>query len=69
MGQVRRMYGAEQWLTTARLCRACGGPAEGEASQGPTSAALANALFDATGARPRELPLIPERLAAALQTR
>ncbi|WP_434347703.1 hypothetical protein ACN6A1_06625 [Myxococcus virescens] len=46
-----------------------GGPAEGEASQGPTSAALANALFDATGAGPRELPLTPARLAAALQTR
>ncbi|WP_141620747.1 molybdopterin cofactor-binding domain-containing protein [Myxococcus sp. AB036A] len=41
----------------------------GEASQGPTSAALANAVFDATGARLRELPLTPERLAAALQTR
>ncbi|AEI65105.1 xanthine dehydrogenase family protein molybdopterin-binding subunit [Corallococcus macrosporus] len=41
----------------------------GEAAQGPTSAALANALFDATGARLRELPLTPERLAAALQGR
>jgi nicotinate dehydrogenase subunit B len=36
----------------------------GEASQGPTAAALANALFDATGTRVRELPLTPERLAA-----
>ncbi|WIG92811.1 molybdopterin cofactor-binding domain-containing protein [Myxococcus sp. SDU36] len=41
----------------------------GEASQGPTSAALANAIFDATGARLRALPLTPERLAAALQAR
>ncbi|MFP2908359.1 molybdopterin cofactor-binding domain-containing protein [Pyxidicoccus sp. 3LFB2] len=37
----------------------------GEASQGPTAAALANALFDATGVRLRDLPLTPERLAAA----
>ncbi|ADO75764.1 xanthine dehydrogenase family protein molybdopterin-binding subunit [Stigmatella aurantiaca] len=34
----------------------------GEASQGPTAAALANAVFDATGRRVRELPLTPERL-------
>ncbi len=31
----------------------------GEASQGPTAAALANALFDATGTRVRQLPLHP----------
>lgn len=37
----------------------------GEASQGPTAAALANAVFDATGTRVRELPLTPERLAAS----
>jgi nicotinate dehydrogenase subunit B len=37
----------------------------GEASQGPTSAALANAVFDATGLRLRELPLTPGRLKAA----
>jgi nicotinate dehydrogenase subunit B len=37
----------------------------GEASQGPTAAALANAVFDATGLRLRELPLTPERLQAA----
>ncbi|WP_224364823.1 xanthine dehydrogenase family protein molybdopterin-binding subunit [Hyalangium versicolor] len=36
----------------------------GEASQGPTPAALANAIFDATGLRVRELPMTPERLAA-----
>jgi CO/xanthine dehydrogenase Mo-binding subunit len=34
----------------------------GEAAQGPTAAALANAVFDATGIRVRELPLTPERL-------
>ena len=33
----------------------------GEASQGPTAAALANAVFDATGTRRRELPLSPRR--------
>ncbi|WP_225412763.1 xanthine dehydrogenase family protein molybdopterin-binding subunit [Stigmatella hybrida] len=37
----------------------------GEAAQGPTAAALANAVFDATGLRLRELPLTPERLKAA----
>jgi nicotinate dehydrogenase subunit B len=39
----------------------------GEAAQGPTAAALANAVFDATGVRLRDLPLTPERLAAAKQ--
>lgn len=34
----------------------------GEASQGPASAALANAVFDATGVRFRRLPLTPERI-------
>jgi len=38
----------------------------GEAAQGPTSAALANALADATGVRIREIPLTPERVRAAL---
>ncbi len=37
----------------------------GEASQGPTAAALANAVFDATGARVRQVPLTPERVKAA----
>ena len=38
----------------------------GEASQGPTSAALANAVFDATGIRFRRLPFTPERIKAGL---
>ncbi len=38
----------------------------GEAAQGPTSAALANAVADATGARFRDLPLTRQRIAAAL---
>jgi nicotinate dehydrogenase subunit B len=38
----------------------------GEASQGPASACLANALADATGVRIRELPLSPRRVKAAL---
>ena len=38
----------------------------GEASQGPTGAALANAVFDATGVRFRELPLTPERVVSKL---
>ena len=38
----------------------------GEASQGPTVAAIANAFAAATGRRIRELPLHPERVKAAL---
>jgi CO/xanthine dehydrogenase Mo-binding subunit len=34
----------------------------GEASVGPTAAAIANAIFDATGLRVRDLPLTPRRL-------
>jgi CO/xanthine dehydrogenase Mo-binding subunit len=39
----------------------------GEASQGPTGAALANAVFDATGVRYRELPLTPQRILDGLK--
>ena len=38
----------------------------GEAAQGPTAAAIANAVADATGVRIRELPLTPERVKAAI---
>jgi len=38
----------------------------GEAAQGPTSAALANAIANATGARFRELPITRQRVAATL---
>lgn len=38
----------------------------GEASQGPISAAIANAIFHATGARLRDLPFTPERVKSAL---
>ena len=38
----------------------------GEAAQGPTAAALANAIADATGVRIRELPLTPGRVKQAL---
>ncbi len=38
----------------------------GEASQGPISAAIANAVFHATGARIRDLPFTPARVKAAL---
>jgi nicotinate dehydrogenase subunit B len=38
----------------------------GEASQGPTAAALANAIADATGARLRDLPLTPDKVKRAL---
>jgi nicotinate dehydrogenase subunit B len=38
----------------------------GEAAQGPTAAAIANAFMAATGKRIRELPLRPERVKATL---
>ncbi|HEY5900143.1 MAG TPA: molybdopterin cofactor-binding domain-containing protein [Burkholderiales bacterium] len=38
----------------------------GECMMGPTAAAIANALHDALGVRVRELPLTPERIAAAI---
>jgi CO/xanthine dehydrogenase Mo-binding subunit len=38
----------------------------GEAAQGPTAAAIANALFDATGVRLRELPFTRDRIKAAV---
>jgi CO/xanthine dehydrogenase Mo-binding subunit len=37
----------------------------GEATQGPTAAAIANAVHDAIGVRVRDLPLTPERVQAA----
>ena len=37
----------------------------GEAAQGPTAAAVANAVFDALGVRVRELPLTRDRIVAA----
>ncbi len=40
----------------------------GEAAQGPTAAALANAIASATGVRLRELPFSPDRVRAALLT-
>jgi CO/xanthine dehydrogenase Mo-binding subunit len=38
----------------------------GEAACTPVGAALANAVFDATGARLRTIPFIPERVKAAM---
>lgn len=38
----------------------------GETAQGPTSAALANAIADATGARLRDMPLTPAAVKAAI---
>jgi CO/xanthine dehydrogenase Mo-binding subunit len=38
----------------------------GEAGQGPTAAAIANAVMDATGARLRDLPLSQRRVKAAI---
>jgi CO/xanthine dehydrogenase Mo-binding subunit len=38
----------------------------GEAAQGPTAAAIGNAVADALGRRVRELPLTPQRIKAAV---
>jgi CO/xanthine dehydrogenase Mo-binding subunit len=38
----------------------------GEPSNRATAAAIANAIFDATGARVRQMPLTPQRVKAAL---
>ncbi len=38
----------------------------GEAPTGPTAAALANAIFDASGARMRQIPFTPDRVKEAL---
>jgi nicotinate dehydrogenase subunit B len=38
----------------------------GEVAQGPISAAIANALADATGARLRDMPLSPEKVKSAI---
>jgi CO/xanthine dehydrogenase Mo-binding subunit len=38
----------------------------GEAGQGPTAAAIANAVADACGARLRDLPLTASRIKAAI---
>ncbi len=40
----------------------------GEASQNPTPAAIANAVFDAMGIRLRQIPFTPERVREALAT-
>ncbi len=40
----------------------------GEATQGPTAAAIANAVFDAVGVRLRDIPFTPERLRQAAAT-
>jgi nicotinate dehydrogenase subunit B len=39
----------------------------GEATQNPTPAAIANAVFDAIGVRLRQIPFTPARVKAAMQ--
>ena len=39
----------------------------GESASVPSAAAIANAIFDATGVRFRELPFTPERILAGLR--
>ena len=40
----------------------------GESASVPSAAAIANAIFDATGARLRQVPFTPERVLAALRS-
>src|SRR5207244_2602583 len=40
----------------------------GEAATAPVAAALANAVFDATGVRVRNVPFTPQRLQAVLKS-
>ena len=42
----------------------CPAAGAGEAAQGPTAAAIANAVFDSLGIRVRDLPLTAERIQA-----
>ena len=39
----------------------------GEAAQGPTPAAIANAIYDAVGLRLRDIPFKPEKVRAGLR--
>ena len=39
----------------------------GEATQRPTPAAIANAVYDAVGVRSREIPFTPERVRDAME--
>ncbi len=48
------------------IVRASLSSATGEAGQGPTAAAIANAVADAVGVRIRNLPLTQDRLKAAI---
>jgi CO/xanthine dehydrogenase Mo-binding subunit len=41
----------------------------GEAGQGPTAAALANAIYDAVGIRLYTLPFTPDRVKAAMNAK
>jgi CO/xanthine dehydrogenase Mo-binding subunit len=38
----------------------------GEGTQGPTPAAIANAIFDATGVRLRDLPMTADKIKQAI---
>jgi nicotinate dehydrogenase subunit B len=40
----------------------------GEAAQGPTAAAIANAVADAIGVRVRDLPLTADAIIAAIES-
>jgi len=52
-------------IVVQRMDQPAGGA--GEEVLGPATAAIANAVFDATGVRLREYPLTPARVLAALR--
>ena len=53
-------------LALAILVIAAAGGFAGEASQGPTAAAIANVVADAAGVRLRDIPLTAARVKAAI---
>ena len=65
---ARRMGGCQRRRAgkVTSLGRQDGDRATGEAAQGPTAAAIANALANATGHRLRELPFTRARIKAAI---
>jgi CO/xanthine dehydrogenase Mo-binding subunit len=52
-------------VVIVRTDQAIGGA--GEATHGPTAAAIANAFFDATGVRIRQMPMTARRISALLK--
>jgi len=70
---IRKFDGSPSTGAAARFAlktthRCCGNPplGAGECAQGPTAAAIANAVYDALGIRVHSLPLTADQLIAAM---